>query len=122
MQWNLKGDRPIYQQLVELITMQIVSGMLQAGDKMMPVRELANEAGVNPNTMQRALAELERQGLLYSSRTTGRYVTEDAALIMRVRESLAEEQITDFLARMEQLGYDKEKTIFMIERVSREGN
>ena len=76
MQWQLRGDRPIYQQLMEQLTEQIVSGQLGAGDKVPPVRELAAEAGVNPNTMQRALADLEREGLMYTNRTSGRYVTE----------------------------------------------
>ena len=65
MQWQLRGDRPIYQQIMEKLTEQIVSGQLNAGDKVPPVRELAAQAGVNPNTMQRALTELERDGLVH---------------------------------------------------------
>ena len=89
MQWQLRGDRPIYQQLMEQLTEQIVSGQLGAGDKVPPVRELAAEAGVNPNTMQRALADLEREGLMYTNRTSGRYVTEDREMIAKIREQIA---------------------------------
>lgn len=118
MKWILKGDRPIYQQLVEQITLQIVSGMLEPGSKVMPVRELANEAGVNPNTMQRALAELERQELLFSNRTSGRYVTQDGELIKKVKQQIAEERIGSFLESMTQLGYTVGETISMAERVA----
>ena len=100
MQWQLEGDRPIYQQLVDQIMMQIVSGQRKAGDKVPAVRELAAEAGVNPNTMQRALADLERQGLLYTNRTSGRYVTEDEEMITKIRERIAEERICAFLESM----------------------
>ena len=105
MQWQLEGDRPIYQQLVDQIMMQIVSGQRKAGDKVPAVRELAAEAGVNPNTMQRALADLERQGLLYTNRTSGRYVTEDEEMITKIRERIAEERICAFLESMSQLGF-----------------
>ena len=93
MQWQLRGDRPIYQQIMEKLTEQIVSGQLNAGDKVPPVRELAAQAGVNPNTMQRALADLEREGLMHSNRTSGRYVTEDRSMIAQIREQIADERI-----------------------------
>ena len=102
MQWQLRGDRPIYQQLMDRLTEQIVSGQLGAGDKVPPVRELAAEAGVNPNTMQRALADLEREGLMYTNRTSGRYVTEDKEMIAKIREQIASERISEFLAGMSQ--------------------
>lgn len=121
MIWTLKGDRPIYQQLVEQITMQVVSGVLQPGEKVMPVRELATEAGVNPNTMQRALAELEREGLLYSNRTSGRYVTEDAEMITNIREELAADRIREFLSAMTQLGFNETDTVSLIEKLRKEG-
>lgn len=66
---------------------------------------------MNPNTMQKALTELERIGLVYSKRTSGRYITEDTLLIENYRETLAIEEIASFLSRMEQLGFDKEQTI-----------
>ena len=109
MQWQLRGDRPIYQQIMEKLTEQIVSGQLNAGDKVPPVRELAAEAGVNPNTMQRALAALEESGLVSAQRNTGRYVTQDEACIRETRRSLAQAEIDAFCARMRQLGYTQEE-------------
>ncbi|WP_283673777.1 GntR family transcriptional regulator [Butyricicoccus sp. Marseille-Q5471] len=123
MQWQLRGDRPIYQQLMEQLTEQIVSGQLLPGDKVPPVRELAAEAGVNPNTMQRALADLEREGLLYTNRTSGRYVTEDKSMIDAVREQIAADRIADFMNSMRQLGFTKEGIVKLLEKSSMgEGN
>ena len=75
MTWNLTGDRPIWLQLMERLQLGIVTGEYQAGERLPSVRELAAEAAVNPNTMQKALTELERSGLLYAQRTAGRFVT-----------------------------------------------
>ena len=111
MQWQLRGDRPIYQQIMEKLTEQIVSGQLNAGDKVPPVRELAAQAGVNPNTMQRALADLEREGLMHSNRTSGRYVTEDRSMIAQIRE-----QISEFLAGMSQLGFTEQEILSLLEK------
>ena len=85
MAWNLNADKPIYAQLVEILQMQIVSGQYRAGDRLPSVRELAAIASVNPNTMQKALAELERNGLNNTQRTSGRTVTEDSQLIRQTR-------------------------------------
>lgn len=120
MAWTLYADRPIYTQLVEKIQMDIVSGIYKAGDKIPPVRELATEAAVNPNTMQKALAELERMGLLYTQRTSGRFVTEDEGMINKVKEEMASKQIKVFLENMKQLGYDVEETISVIRELKRE--
>ena len=81
---------------MEKLTEQIVSGQLAAGEKVPPVRELAAQAGVNPNTMQRALAEMEREGLMFTNRTSGRYVTEDREMIGKVREQIAESASRNF--------------------------
>ena len=70
MPWNLSSDRPIFLQIVERIEMDIISGVYQPGQRLPAVRELASCAAVNPNTMQRALSELERTGLVYSQRTS----------------------------------------------------
>ena len=77
MRWEFSNDAPIYTQLIQQIKVGIVAGVFPPGERLPSVRELATEAGVNPNTMQRALAELERDGLVYSQRTAGRFVTED---------------------------------------------
>ena len=85
MPWNLDSDRPIFLQIIEKIQLDIVSGIYQPGDKLPSVRELAQEASVNPNTMQKALSELERTGLVYSQRTSGRFITEDTSMIQRLK-------------------------------------
>lgn len=122
MQWQLRGDRPIYQQLMDRLTEQIVSGQLGPGDKVPPVRELAAEAGVNPNTMQRALADLEREGLMYTNRTSGRYVTEDKMMIQKVREQIASDRIAEFLAGMNQLGFTEQEIVTLLEKRGKEGS
>ena len=120
MAWALNADRPIYAQLVDRIQLQIVAGQLNPGEKILSVRELAAEAAVNPNTMQKALAEMERKGLLYSQRTSGRFVTEDRELIGNVKEEMAAEQISAFLENMKQLGFNKKETIRIIEKLEEE--
>lgn len=85
MAWTLDSDRPIFLQIVERIQTDIVSGRYQPGDKLPSVRDLAAEASVNPNTMQKAFAELERTGLVYSRRTSGRFITEDCHMIEPVK-------------------------------------
>ncbi len=96
MPWELSNDRPIYLQLMERIQMDIVSDKYHAGDKLPSVRDLAIEAAVNPNTMQKALSELERVGLVYSQRTSGRFITEDATMIKELKQHLANEHILEF--------------------------
>lgn len=109
MEWKLTGDRPIWLQLKEQITHRIVTGVYPMGSRLPTVRELATEAGVNPNTMQRALAELENDGLAESNRTAGRLVTTDASVVERVRSQMAARLIIDFYEGMEQLGYTREQ-------------
>lgn len=111
MAWKLNSDRPIYLQLAERIQMQIVSGQYAPGGKVPSVRELAAVAAVNPNTMQKAFAELERGGLIITQRTNGRNVTEDKALIDSVRQTLAREQTDVFLGKMGELGYTRQESI-----------
>ena len=119
MQWELRGDRPIYQQLVEKLTEQIVSGQLAAGEKVPPVRELAAQAGVNTNTMQRALAEMEREGLMFTNRTSGRYVTEDREMIEDAKRTLANRHISAFIRQMQALGYTRQEIVAMLEESER---
>ena len=114
MDWKLTGDRPIWLQLKEQITQRIILGEYPMGSRLPTVRELATEAGVNPNTMQRALAELERTGLVYTQRTAGRFVTEDAAVVDSAKQELAHQQIGAFLHRMERMGYDREQTAQLV--------
>ena len=105
MGWTLDKNRPIYLQLVETLQSRIVSGAYPPGAKIDSVRDLAAEAAVNPNTMQRALAELEQSGLLRAERTAGRFVTEDKTLIADVRRQLARERVEAFARDMAGLGY-----------------
>ena len=111
MIWTFKDDRPIYSQLVDLIKIGIVSSEWQPGSKLPSVRDLAEEAGGNPNTMQRALSDLERDGLVYPKRTSGRYITEDNDMIDSVRKTIAEENINSFLDSMKKLGFTPEETL-----------
>lgn len=114
MPWNLDSDRPIFIQIIEKIQMDIISGIYHPGDKLPSVRELAAEASVNPNTMQKALSELERTGLVYSQRTSGRFITEDTTMIDKLKGELAKETISQFLENMQKLGFQKEETILLI--------
>ena len=114
MPWNLDNDRPIYLQLMERIQHDIISGVYQPGDKLPSVRDLAVEAAVNPNTMQKALSELERCGLVYSQRTSGRFITDDKEMIKEMRNELAQEHIRDFFGQMRKLGYSDEDTLEII--------
>ena len=111
MAWNLDSDRPIFAQLAERIQIQIVSGNYPPGGKLPSVRELAAVAAVNPNTMQKAFAELERSGLIITQRTNGRQVTEDEELIQSVKTTLAKGHVEDFLSKMKELGYTGEEVI-----------
>lgn len=116
MAWNLENDRPIYAQLVDRIKMQIVSGQYPPGGRLPSVRELAAVAAVNPNTMQKAFAELERGGLIATQRTNGRTVTLDEEMIRSVRESLAEAHVDRFLREMKDLGYGKAEAEALLKR------
>lgn len=120
MAWELKSDRPIYSQLMEYIKISIVSGKYKPGAKMPSVRELASEASVNPNTMQKALTELERSGLLFSVRTSGRFITEDSKMIEEMKSNLAKEEIQAFLKKMEEIGFTKEEAIETIKEIAEE--
>ena len=116
MPWEFRSDLPIYAQLITQIQQRIVTGQLQPGDRLPSVRDLAAEAGVNPNTMQRAMTELERQGLVHSQRTAGRFVTEDGATIRKLREDLARTQVQDFLVAMGQLGFAPQEIAALIQK------
>jgi GntR family transcriptional regulator len=120
MSWNLDSSRPIYAQIIEKVSLDIVSGKYQPGDKLPSVRDLATQAGVNPNTMQKALSELERENLVHSATTSGRFITEDKAMIEKMREELASTQIKKFLNKMSQMGFDYEKTITLLEKLGKE--
>ena len=122
MEWNFRSDQPIYAQLISGIKLGIVSGALSPGERLPSVRDLAMEAGVNPNTMQRALQELEREGMVFSQRTAGRFVTEDVSLIESAKRSFAEEHIRVFLEGMGRLGYSREEILSLLQEEKEDAN
>ncbi len=105
---------PIYTQLVDWFKQQILGGELSPGERVTPVRELALELGVNPNTLQRAMSELEREGLLYTERTAGRFVTSDSALITALREEMIARIVQRFLAELTALGCSSNDALQLI--------
>ncbi len=109
MEYIFNNERPIYLQLVEKLKMQIVSGELKEGERIPSVRELALVARVNPNTMQKALAELESQGLVYTERTNGKFVTKNQALINQTKKELAKEKVQKYLEDMKNIGITYEE-------------
>lgn len=121
MPWNLDNERPIYLQLMERIQHDIISGVYKPGDKLPSVRDLAMDAAVNPNTMQKALSELERSGLVFSHRTSGRFITDDHLLIKKMKDDIAGECVRQFLAQMENLGFGDSETMEMLEKTLKGG-
>lgn len=109
--FNFSNDRPIYLQLVEQLELYIVSGRVPPGDKLPSVRDLALVAKVNPNTMQRALTELEEMKLITTERTNGKFVTTNTKLITKHRAKHADLTIKKFFKSMRDLGFDYETTI-----------
>lgn len=118
MSWTLDNDRPIYLQLMERIQRDIIAGVYQPGDKLPSVRDLALEAAVNPNTMQKALSELERSGLVYSQRTSGRFITEDTEMLTQMKKGLATEHIQEFFQKMEQLGFSRAELLTLVTKAA----
>ncbi len=120
MEWIIDSDRPVYKQLIEQIELRIVSGVFLPGDKLPSVRELAAQASVNPNTMQKALSELERTGLVYAQRTSGRFITEDKKMIQEAKRGIAMKEITEFFEKMKKLGFDKKEILELMEKIDEE--
>lgn len=120
MEWNITGGRPVYLQLVEQLELALVTGIFPPGSKIPPVRELAAEAGVNPNTMQRALQELESRGLLQAQRTAGRTVTADAEILQQLRHKRAAALASEFLHQMRALGLNRTETEELLRQTAEE--
>ena len=116
MNWQFSNDAPIYAQLIRQIRAGIVSGAFSPGERLPSVRDLAMEAGVNPNTMQRAMMEMEREELVHSQRTAGRFVTEDAQRIRQLRESMARQRVKEFLEGMYLLGFQTEEIVAFVQK------
>lgn len=122
MSWEFKDDRPIYLQLMEQIQLRIISGLYESGGKLPSVRDMASEASVNPNTMQKALSEMERTGILYSQRTSGRFITDDIEKIQKLKNDLAKEQSEKFLISMKSIGFNKEESITVLQKLGEDIN
>jgi len=122
MPWKLDNNSPLYLQLMERIQMDIISEKYNAGDKLPSVRDLALEASVNPNTMQKALSELERSGLLYSKRTSGRFITDDKEMIKQLKHSQAILHIKEFINKMKALGFNEEEISLLLSKTLKEVN
>lgn len=119
-EWHLTSDRPVFIQIMEKLKLDIVTGVYTPGDKLPSVRDLAGEAAVNPNTMQRAFSELEREGLVYTQRTNGRFITEDTTMIDQLKEQMALDAISLFLKSMRQLGFSGEETLRLLTEALKE--
>ena len=120
MAWTLDSGRPIYAQIIERVQLDIITGRYKPGEKLPSVRELASEAAVNPNTMQKALSELEQSGLLYTQRTSGRFITEDTELIHRLKNDLATMQVREFIRKMRQMGLGDNEILQLINTIMKE--
>ena len=120
MAWELNADKPIYLQLADTLRLRILTGYYPVGGKLPPVRELAAEAAVNPNTMQRALTDLEDEGLVYAQRTSGRFVTEGREMLETLRRRTARTQLETLLDSMKELGFTARQTAQMLDELANE--
>ena len=116
MEWNFKNGIPIYTQIIDEMTMRIASGLYAPGEKLPSVRDLAMDAGVNPNTMQRALAELERRELVFSERTSGRFVTKEESVLKALHEELARKYFEEFADKLRKIGMTGEEITGAVRR------
>ena len=114
MEWKITDDRPIWMQLSEQLAAQIAAGAYRPGERLPSVRECAAQAGVNPNTMQRALSALDQDGLTITNRTSGRCVTEDVTKIEECRKDIAHKIVKQYIRDLEELGYNKEDAVALI--------
>ncbi|MCI8497935.1 MAG: GntR family transcriptional regulator [Bacilli bacterium] len=117
MDFEFDNERPIYSQIVEQFEIKIASGRIAPGEKIESVRELASQMKVNPNTMQKAMQELENEKLLFTERTNGRFVTDDKNLIRKYREKYARDKTIRYLEYMRQLGFKDSETSEYIEKI-----
>lgn len=120
MAWDFTTDKPIYTQIVEMIKQDIFRGCYKAGDRLPSVRELAAEAAVNPNTMQRAFAQLEQEGLIETQRNMGRTVTTNQAILDAGREKMTEALTLEYLHKMKSMGSDPADAARLIEKLRKE--
>ena len=117
MDWNLDKNKPICPQLCERICLEIGRGVIKPQDKLPSVREVAVDAGVNPNTVQKAFSQLESEGLIYSVRSLGWFVGDDIGIAQVIVNNLAQEKTASYLTEMENLGFSKEKILDYIKEL-----
>lgn len=115
MTYKFSSDRPIFLQIAETIKADIVSGKIEVGQKLKSVREFAAEFNANPNTVQKALAELEDMGLIYTDRTNGKFVADDRLTIIKGKQKVINEKISEFFKEMQNLGLSKSDIVQMVE-------
>lgn len=114
MSFDFNNNVPIYVQIIEYIKRQIIIGIYRPNEKIPSVRELSIQFQVNPNTIQKALGELERQGLLFTERTNGKYVTHDEKIILKAKSETLGQIMDEFCDTMSKFGIDKQQVIKML--------
>lgn len=115
MGYKFSSDRPIFLQIAEIIKADIVSGKIEVGQRLKSVREFSAEFGANPNTVQKALAELENNGLIFTDRTNGKFVAEDRLTILKGKQNIINQKISEFFKEMQTLGLSKTDIVQMVE-------
>lgn len=117
MSRSFNTTQPIYQQIVQRLCRQVVRGELQSGDKLPSVRELSLQLGVNPNTVQRVYAELERMSVTETQRGLGTFITEDKGRLKELRKEMMTELINGFIADMREMGFAPAEIIEGVNRI-----
>lgn len=117
MSYTFNNDIPIYLQMVDIITSDIVSGKIAPGEKISSVRDYAVQFKANPNTVCKALAVLEDNHLIYTERTNGKFVTCNLEVIKSYKEKIFNEKVNEFLIEMRSFGYSKDEVIKRIMEV-----
>lgn len=121
MAWKFDDNRPVYVQIIDEVKQRVLTSYYEPGDKLPSVRELALEASVNPNTMQRALSELEKEKIIYAERTSGRYVTDDLEFINTMKSDFAGEITRDFITKLKNLGFIGDEILAIVKLYTKEG-
>ena len=117
MAWKFNNEKAIYLQIMDKIKTDILGGTVPIGAKFNTVREMAIIAGVNPNTMQKALSDLEQEGFLITNRTNGRFVTEDTNLLSTYKAQIADSLVEQFTNSMKEIGYTNEEIITLAHKL-----
>ena len=114
MKWEIDDKLPIHSQLVDEIIKRVVNKDYLSGERIPSVRELSVEAKVNPNTMQKALLELEERKIIYTQRTSGKFITKDENVIKKLKDDVSKDIIEKFIKDMNDLGFVESEIISML--------